>query len=451
MAEKVNLLTVGQPTRPATGNFVPQRGTLPGHIHSIMRAQDRVLSPGRRVLLSYGLGGSARYSIGNSGGSGSWTGNNSGGDYDNLLVYVVDDAQSMTVQVAQNVPVTPGHVLWLRVLHQRSGLTIDEYLNPGDENAPYPYFTGSYGAVELTAVWDDGTTTDTVVTTLQLTESPGEYAFEPGSALGAFGEMRVAMGVNAPESFMFNETDQAQWCKDGVTVDLTLKLLGATRVVDCTVFERPHVLAQETTDDPRPGHVYTAQGYPYPHAVEGLSSGDQRYGCQRMLDVAREQADQLGPVIFNWTCATESPGYQGGTPSLWTHTGSGGAYVHLGTDLTTSESTPPEWDFSAGCYGRTIDLAEQGTVFDSSGGPVAVKFSIYWLTSGGTATVRYRTADYSYVETTTTSTSLGWTECVGWLDAGASVKDDRKLQITLDVTSGETVSVYAVRAEYLRG
>jgi len=402
------------------------------HVHQMLGAQDRPLTPGRRVILEEG-----------------WRSNPASQSYDiDSLDEDVDTASPLntdtrTVHEMEGVHVTPGHVLRFEARCLPSAMT--QIYADGDTG----YInTGAQGTVRLTAVWNDTAAgSATVITDLDFVSPPTTYGHGPDLPGAGYWGLTEEWTLNFPTAMIFDQDEIVRFSQAGVTVDLTLEYIGGVRAVDVVVYEVPMRFGLDDADDAGPAHIYQnneaeiGQGILSEYPIEGASSGDKRFGAQRALDVVSATQLQTGPTILSFSTHTEAIRTESGDPAPIDVTS---------TSLATlpGMNSTQTWDISGGTFGRRFASASPDFSMGDSG-CVRVLVSVYWKPQSLTScTLRVESAVYSYVELTRDTATYGWTHAVAHLEVGQTVLDGQQLTITAKV-SGGTTEIRYIHVSYM--
>lgn len=447
MADRiVQLKEVTAGANPALGNVQPAKPARKLHAHQMLATQDAPIGQGRRILAWYSWGGMYDHEFGHLEISdGDTLGVNTAGGYFNPQPKVVT---SRTLLELDGVPVTPGCRLAVHVTHLTSGHCM--LPDAVDGAVPQTYTTqGTYGRAVVSAVWDDGATTETVTSTIDLAPGGSEpYQIDDGEG-AAWTAMRERSATNAPGGFGESPASTAQWSAPGVTVDLTISAEGCARIVDLVVYEEPLAYGLTDADPAGPAHVYAESGTPrtsyrYDYPVEGASSGDKRYGVEHALAVAAAQETQLGPACWCYTSRREGhrdhAWFDSSDPEPWTTSGT--SYALLGGDTTYSTESP-QIEIGSLAYGRRFSQSDPVQV-QAENGSCRIAFAAKWSVSAGTGTLALQSADYSSVSFTTTGTSYAWSKATTDLACGAHPLDGfRGLIVANNSASNDTRIRYA--------
>lgn len=428
-----NLEKPALPNPPAIGNIVAHVPAKALHVHQMFRAQDGVLTPGRRILMSEGMRGSPFFQC------------------TDIDIANGDDVQACfqrdterIVAKADHARLTPGCLLVMEARCLPSGPTCSV------SSTPISY-AGDSGRIRLRATWDDGTTTEVVTTDLQFDAPQTEFGHGVDLHGSGFSQLEEKRVFNFPPTMFFNYDDLVSWTQGGISVDLELVYMGGIRPVDVVVYEAPYKYARADGIPAGPAHIYQTNenligSYPLEYPVEGASSGDRRFGASYALDVSAEQQVQLGPTILCTSAysGAREPESLGVSPYLVTSTS--WAPLDYTAPLGGGDEAP-SYDFSVGSFGR--EFKTSGSAATGNTGVVRVLVSVEWKVTGGEARMRFKTSDWSYIEVSTTSTGYFETEATGFLECGQTVLDKKQLEILAEVDSSETASVRYVKVEYL--
>lgn len=434
MSNKIcDLALASYPNPPALGGPTQHRPAMRQHVDQMLRAQDNVLTPGRRIIIEEGMRGNPR---------------NLNSD---IEILQLDTAQpgfaasdQRTVRKLNQHPITPGHFLKIEARCLSPAMTRDVIASGGGIDEAH--LTGATGQVRLVVTWDDGSTTDSVTTILQFDGNPTPYGHAIDTPGAGFAGMIEKSALNFPSAISIDSDELVTWTQAGVVADIQLVFTGGLRPIDVCVYEVPYRVARADGIPASPAHIYqnggtfaTAPEYP----IEGASTGDRRLGSQHALNVTSAQHGQLGPSVLTLSRFTGAQRMTGGSPVPYAVTSTSFAPLDYAAPVGGGAESP-SFDFSVGSFGRQFQTSSTGEATAASG-VCKVKVAIFWKVSGGTGTVRFRTADWSYVDLETTSTSYVWSEAIAHLECGQTVLDAQQLDVLAKISSGSyTASVLYV-------
>lgn len=392
---------------------------------SIFTAGDRVLAHGRRVLLSTGLGGAGKWHVSDSA-------------PEDPAIHPAASVSRVAARLP-GVPLTPGHFLVLQVVAGPSGQTA---IVVGD--VIYP--TGVVGAVELEAVYQNAGGTSTITKRLDIPGSQEANGAQPSTAGAAWGRLyrrRSAMLMPADLALPGN---LASW-SEGVTVSLTLSIIGAPRVIHAIVYEVPFAYAGDITagDWILPLHSDGAggglPGLKGARPVERRLAGDAGGGTEILADSAR-RLREVGPVLwYASTWCESSQGYTATESTARTVTGTTARELLEDTSTPWSEAAAGA-SLASGANARRVEDSEAVAVFGDRDNAVPVECWIYCRMSaaGPTATVTFAAADYSVaILDVPAGTAWAWRSVGGHLRCGLGAQDPTTCQVFAAASAGGAV------------
>ncbi|MGB0878832.1 MAG: hypothetical protein ACPGXI_17485, partial [Mycobacterium sp.] len=367
--QNVNLESVGLPTDPPLDNLRALGSARRLHVHQMLSAQDRPVAAGRRTIGYYSWGGEYDHTYGHSY---MVDGDTAGVAFADPRSPYPSATTELTLLELEGVPVTPGCSLMVHATYMLAGATFS--LDGVDSGAEQTYTsTGAQGQIVAAITWDDGSTTETVTTTIDCQAAGAEpYAIDDGEG-SAWHAMREGSARNEPADLSYVKSAPAQWSTAGVTVDVELKILGCARPVDIVIYEVPRIYGLTDGDPAGPAHVYAESGLPrtqFPHEypVEGASSGDARYGARHAIAVAAAQEGQLGPACW---CYSSQRGRHIGRgwatssdPDPTTITGTTETVLG-GSSTITTES--PRIELGTLAYGRNFEQSDTQDIMSENG------------------------------------------------------------------------------------
>jgi hypothetical protein len=323
-----------------------------------------------------------------------------------------------------NVPLTPGHVVELRVLALPSGPTqLDQGTNDFIES-------GRGGTITMEVTYTNAAL-DTVTKTVSVSPpaSVALYGAEPASCHSA---LSWHAAVALPWKNVPSAADIEKWSMATATIVISYE--GSPRVVDLAVVERPSQIVVDVESSLWPTAMYTQAGQPYAelpsdYPISRLSTLDAGGGLEAIHRALEQHGKQLGPCLAWWSAAREEYGtlmdwisYGGGTgddeaPAV---TGNSTAFRNIPYSTAPPLSGLP--GFMLGGYARQ---ARDGNAwFDGRTGVLPVWLVAY---SNCTANTRFqfRAGDdeWSAVNVIGSATGFGWTIAPGWIEVGVGPED----------------------------
>jgi len=367
--------------------------------------QMRILSHGRRVLASAGLGGGAAFMVPD--------GLN---PYNVLKVY--PDKTNERVMARQKCRLTPGYTPRVTAIFAPAGPTqtaAPDGMGFYDEDA-------GVAGVRCTVVIDNGITNVSKSITLVPKWSNEQYKGLPTNLWAALHTIA--------KSFAFAELKTPGWTEN-VTATITITALGGARVVEVSVSEEPSAPTQD--DDNRECTIpsIAPAGIPSEYAITGKAYPDQAYwGSHQAAKSMRDQRQVCGPMLAYWTCWNEATATVGATEGVAAQS-TGTSFVDiLSTTITSWSADDPGWSMSSGGTARTLEQSGPLELRDVNA-VVPVICRAYMKSGGGgtTATVRFQTETYSICELTTSSSTYAWVEQLAWMRCGVHQTDPSNLQV----------------------
>lgn len=411
------------PLEPLRGRQLMRRARA-----SAVHAQgDRVLSHGRRILVSVGLHGAGGWHIPDTAGG------------EEFREYPTDDDERVVARLPP-IRLTPGHFLRAVVIANPSGQTQSD--TTGDAEITYPN-TGPSGRVRIAATYNNGSD-ETVTQDLVIPASGAENAAQPSGPGAAWSQLHRVFSPLLLPADMTKIANLAAW-SDGVTVELTVSYVGSPRVLDLVVYEEPFALAYDLSSEGwvAPMHAAGDGGNlgalkgPVPVTKRGAS--DPGGGAEIVCDSAARLCQELGPVLFHATAWDE--GSQSVTASETAYRSVSGTTLSSLMDATTTawSASTAGWSPASGANAPRV----QDMALKSQDRVIPVRCYVYGAmsTASGspTATVRFETADYSMAEIAVPSgTSYAWHEAPGHLRVGLGAQDPGVFQVR-----GRTSTLFA--------
>lgn len=422
------------PNGPAIGNLEHHTPAKRHHVHQMAMAQDQPLGVGRRVVASCGMRGRTAFDT-------DFMDVGLGASAERLIS-VAPAGEARLVHETYYTGITPGHALRVEARCLPSGPT-GEVVTV--ESADAVDFGGDTGAIKVVVTWINGATTDTITSELEFDADPSSYGHGPDIHGMGFTQLQEKWTTNFPTSAFFDSDDLVTYTGSGpgvTSAHIKIYYVGGVRPVDVVVYEIPWKIARAEGVPAAPAHIYQAndqilQAFPYEYPVEGATSGDRRFGSNYILDVMKEHGRRLGPAIMTLDS------HRVGTPTV----GTGGPAPWEITSSSLTQFTGQTYDISAGTFGRRFRTSSPDYAIEDTG-VVHLFAAVYWKVSAGTGTFRIHTADHSYAETTTTSTSYGWSIFDCHLECGKTVLDQTQLSLYASQSSG-TCSIRYIQVYYM--
>lgn len=430
MTDRVaNLGKPALPNPPALGNTAFHKPAKRQHVDQVFRAQDHTLTPGRRIIMADGMKGNPRHQCTDI--------DIADGD---TAQPIFEDSYARTVGRIEGHPITPGHVLRIECRCIPSGPT-------GNTVGGTTEYTGDTGRFRAQVTWDDGTTTETITTDLQFDATVSDYNHGVDLAGSGFVQLQEKTALNFPPAMLFDYGEVTQWSQSGVTVDIKVSYVGGLRPVDWVIYEQPYKIGRDEGVPAGPAHLYQSgenviPAYPLEYPAEGAASGDRRFGSNYALSVANATATQIGPSILYLSSHSGGREPDAALPQSFQITSTSGfAPLDYAAPVTSGET--PSLDFSTATFGREFQTSHTDATGNT--GVCRVRVSAYWRRKGGAgspeARLRFKTAEWSLAEISTSSTSFGWTHAYAYLECGQTVLDKQQIEVLGEVDSGATGEV----------
>jgi hypothetical protein len=393
-----DLKNLGQHVKPTLPPLAGLKIMSRNPVEALMRAQDYVPARSRRIIASGGLHGCTDWFTPNT---------------DPTLVVGSHPGPEDRRRIgAGAVDLTPGCMLEAFVVANPSGQT---QIN-GNEAG------GATGGFEVHATWTDtlGGSVSTVHGT-SLPSSNEEFGAEPGNMWNQLSK-HVVLDIRPPGTD--DSEELARW--NHCTVEVELFAVGGARIVDSSVFERPHAAAFErdavgTTwtshmyGPTSPASAVQPLGFPVTRAGNPGLGQDPRSGTHHIMDVHEAQHRYLGPVAFTLNLAHESTGEQSAVITSPT-------FVDLsGSGLTTFDVNEPGLCVGSLGYARRWNHNSPFVLRNRVGvSPVILRTL---AGSVGDSTIRVMTRHDSYIDVTIPDGPMSWHSTYGWLEHGITPDD----------------------------
>lgn len=424
MSYRRRLLGQPQPDPPlaALGGLQLMRADRAASIHA---AGDRVLGHGRRVLLHMGLAGAGAWHV---------------SDAAAVKPSIHPTTGSRVAARTPGVPLTPGHFLMMQVVAEPSGQT-------AIVAADTLYKTGIVGAVEVAVVFTNSGGSVTITKRIDIPGSGLANGAQPtgsGAAWAALYRRRTSMimpaNLNLPATL-------AAWC-EGVTVSMTLSVIGAPRVIHAIVYEVPYCYAGDKAAGNwiLPLHSDAAgnalPSLPGERPVERrLPLDDLGSGTEILADSAK-RLREVGPVLWYATAWCESTqAFAATETTARTVTGTTATELIEGSTTAWSSSSAGA-SLASGANARRVEDSEAVAVLGDYDNVVPVQCWIYCRMAAlaTTATVTFKAEGYSVaILAVPAGIVFRWLSVRGHLRCGRGAQDPTTCQITA-VCSGATAS-----------
>lgn len=412
MAYRRLALSSHAPTLPAS-SMPPLALIEPDGPHQAQVALD-TLGRSCRVLAGTGLHGSGTFTV-------------LDGD---AFMYVgarkyPDEETPRVVARMESVPLTPGHVVELRLLALPAGPTQHEL-------ASNEFIEGGKGGtITLEVTYDNGTDTRTVTTSIATPGSLALYGAEPAAC--HFAITRHAAPA-WPWAALPSAVDLEKWTRGtDVTVSFVVRYIGSPRVLDLQVVERPSQIVVDTASSEWPSNMYTNAGQPYSelpsdYPITQLSSSDPGGGLTAIRRALQQHGARLGPCLAWWSSAKELAGtlpawnsYDGGTGDDEAPPATSNNTAFRNIPYTTAPPLSGLPGFMLGGYARQSGA---GNAFlDGKTGVLPVWLVVYG-DGNTTATVQFRAGDdeWSAIDVPLPG-AYGWSIAPGWIEVGIGPED----------------------------
>lgn len=381
---------------------------------AVLAQGDRVLTPGRRILLRAGLAGSAGWHV---------------GDFPlGPLQQRPNATDYRVVARAPAVRLTPGHFPRMWLIADPSGQT-------EAAGGTGPVYTGVRGYVKISASFDNGIGTVVVSQEIKVPPSLEDDGVQPQSSGGAWTHLHRRWATLLQPADLQSIEELAAW-SDGVTCSLELSYRGSPRVVDCVVFEEPIACARDiaTGDAMIPLHANGQGGAAGPVfgkvPLVRRSASDTGGGVEALADAARRLARETGPIV--WTATTWEEASQPWadleavardiTATSWEEVMSGAA---------SYRETDAGWSPSAASGGARVEDSEATVVLRDADRVCKVRCWVYARTSSfaGEGWFRLQAAPYNAIDVHVTGSAWGWFSADGFLRTGIGATDPQVAEV----------------------
>lgn len=394
----------------------------------VLRGQDKVATLGRRIVCSGGQRGDTKFRV---------------PDTDPLsATQTHPDATTWYVISRALVEITPGSFLELSGAYVPSGETNRPATAAEIAAGSLAYrAAGPQGRVRVTVVWTDrAASTETTQHEVSLPGSTLEFGAQNTSAGGLWSSLRTfRLGAIRPPDLL-NLVELRRFCQH-VSAEITVEVQGSPRLIDWSIWERPYSYCYDTTSVPTTyatQHV-AATGTPDDQLAPAYPFTDTTStnptGTGRILDVARAQAERLGPMLFAWTVYNETTATATATITERTTANDGSVFEDIVFAAITSFSPTSEagWSVSCGGYAQRWTEGSPLVLFDRIAVvPVLVRVHGRTITAG-TGTVRVQTAVHSYVDVSVpVAGASAWVEAYGWLEVGINPDQPVRAQVRIN-------------------
>ena len=424
--------------KPAVGPLLGGEPAKRAPIVAAIRAQDRVVTLSRRVLLRQSLSGAVGFLVPNT---------------DPTVANTHPLGDSSRIVARARVTLTPGCMIRVRALVAFSGQT--------QTAGGSPLAEGAHGGISVLAAFTDSSAV-TLSPTFEdsIPTSPLEFAAAPTAAEGQWKSMRVVT-IDAIRPEVLNSAgDVNQWTRPS-TVELTVSHLEGARVISLIAYEMPYKSAMEADDTAdewcshhfgsgSPGGVGPAMTHPFQRLGETTPDGDPRGGTWHMMDVANAQALRLGPVLIHWTSHDEDGEDVRMTECEPVEIDSDTLQCIHNTAITRYSVDQEGFSLAAGAYARV--RPHNDPVGMPSSGVIPVRVRVYASTGDGSTAgvVRLWSAPYQWIDVVIPAgTSYAWREMFGYARVGRGPGDPAVAQIFARRTSGSsTVRIRAVSVDF---
>lgn len=440
------------PGDPGQGLHLPLEVASKQALYQACKYQDQLPWHGRRILFCTGL----------NGGHG-WTIPDSDPDAGDPSPVYFNLSTARTFGRAVDVALTPGYGLRFAVVAIPSGPT--QYLNSSIYEK-----SGAGGQIRLKATWDNGSTSDTVTEDLWLPASGHQYNAQPSEPGSAFQELIVKESPTIyPPDFFDSIVEVRKWTLPGTTVDLQLQMLKSPRLICVVVFEVPLRMAYEWADSTKPPiHGFTAgyeilDDYPLEYPVQRAdeANADPALGMWMLLEAAERQAQQLGPMLFNWTSYDDHSSNVADINSY--HGGSGDdeypAFETTSTDwVNIFDTSISKWTDGApglaigtGGFGRDYAQSNREWALRNHHGVIRSRVGVYLACNSASATahVRLQSSPSCYIEFDSVAATTDFNAITArwYATCGITPEQSGQVQVLVKVTpdaGGEKAQLRAV-------
>lgn len=383
---KQSLIGLFDPASPVVGPLTALQAMKKSPVTAVMRAQDAVVTTGRRIVASGGMHGSIVWRVPNSNPT------QEGG----ARTHPAPDSESRVHEF--HLDVTPGCFLQLVAAVLPSGQT-----QIPDGSGGW-FAGGAVGFIRVNVQWYDRAGND--VTTSHVVNLPpsqdlnGAAPTEPGGFFAALKPV-VLSNIRPP---IPNLTEQQRWSRH-VTARVEVIYQGAPRVVDWSIHEVPQVYALRF-DDPADlwcSHMYgngspSANPNQFNHPWVRRAATDQRYGTEHLMNVQLAQRLRLGPHLVHWSPHSEGSGTPSTAIEHVEFDNTGGFVNLLNVSQTAYDEEAPGWSVSCGGYARRWDDNGDHVLRNRIATVPVYVWCFASHVGTGSSTFRFQTGPFSYID-----------------------------------------------------
>jgi len=438
---KIDQLTQSRPPLGPLTALQPMRGD---RAYAVYRAQDKIISPSRRLLMAFGLRGTYNGTGANNG----WAVPSTDPD---AATNTHPDRDTYRTAADGRFNITPGCFARAWIRYVPSGQT-QEFIGSGDYDPD-----GALGVVRMSMTWGDADgNTETDDYELTLDASQLQYAGSPSNDGGSWNAVRRIRGpLMYPDGILTSQATARKWSRPPIWGQCQIQYRGGCRVISAVICEYPWEFTIEA-DDPADEWVLHNYGtgvnprYPVELVTPG-TDGDPRRGSHHTLDVHHAQAQRLGPQLFHWAAYSEGTVDVTASDGRDAQSTTSATFVNLmDSNLTEWDADYPGWAISCGGYARNRDLNGDRIVLRNQDASVPVRVWVRYTSGAAGAVLRLQTEFFSMVDVDLPNDTDAWTTQVGHLRCGINPEDPSNCQALFrSKASGEGTSIYAVCLEYL--
>lgn len=407
-------LTQGGTDTPSGWNT---RGGAPLEQHpfsQVLKSQDTLLESARRMVGTQAMGGTTD----------AWLVPNTDNDGQGSQTHPDPDDEREVARFRFGL--APGSMLEARAIYLPSGGVQEFGGSTWDDE-------GGAGEVHWDLTWDNGANNDTSTAILSMEPSQLPNYAEPQTLQGVWPAIRYKYRPTiVPGQAWFGSAEASKW-SEWTTITGVLEHKGAPRVIHTCLSEVPRLYVDVNTNTGEASaHCYPGTDQhpdirPQTDTVDGDTYQEHRYGTLRALDVARRQADRLGPIVFQWSPYSES----GNPGSVATADFPPDPYT------TTSTSETCLWDTSItawsaqapgfavpGHYALRFKECDPEQILPGlAEAVIPVRVNVWAKITSGTGYVTVQSNDRSRIRMSITGSSYAWHTVTGFLECQAHGSD----------------------------
>lgn len=443
---KRRTLNPAAPNQPSPWNV---RGGAPFDRHwfeNVLKAQDTFLESARRTVAHSHMGGQTT----------AWMVADTDPDAQGSQTHPDPDDKR---EVWRHwFAMAPGSMLEIRSLYVPAGST-QTFTDPTWDS------TGPAGAVIFALTWDNGAATDSTEHVIDHEPSLLQYGKQADGINGVWPTIRCAYAsIAVPNDDWAVNSEATKW-SEYTLVSSILKHRGGARSIHAHMVEIPKLYVLDHNEAAGSAHCYPAStqhpdAFPQTDSVDGATYEERRFGTHQGLDVARNQADKSGPIIFQWSSFYEGPGgTDGGNPGspVTANFPPSPISVTGTTQKCLWDSSITSWRYEApgfavpGSYARRDRECNDLVLLGEQEACIPVRITVWAQDSGSDGQVIVQTSSRSLIRVPVTASSYARFTITGFLEcmrAGDDATDINGIVFAQSNGGADTIDVRYVSIEY---